>query len=133
VGYENLLRGGGAYNTPDVSTYGEVTLNQWPPQQGKVSVVGKAVGKREVIHLLNFTDATTMNWRDNNGIQAYPYRKNNIPIVFSTDQQVQKVWYATPDHEMGASRKLEFTQSGSEVTFTLPSLKYWSMVVIEFK
>ncbi|MGD8427692.1 MAG: glycoside hydrolase family 66 protein, partial [Balneolaceae bacterium] len=49
VGYENLLRGGGAYNTPDVSTYGEVTLNQWPPQQGKVSVVGKAVGKREVI------------------------------------------------------------------------------------
>lgn len=131
--YENLLRGEGTFNSPEISTYGELTFNQWPPQQGKVSVVGKKVGDREVIHLLNFTDASTMNWRDNNGSQPYPYDQKEIPITFNTDKQVAKVWYATPDKDMGASKELEFSQSGNEVSFKLPYLKYWSMIVVEFK
>ena len=131
--YENLLRGEGTFNLPELSTYSELTLNKWPPQQGNVSVIGKKVGNREVIHLINFTDASTMNWRDNNGIQPYPYDQKDISLTFSTDKQVAKIWYATPDNDMGASKELKFTQSGKEVSFTLPFLKYWSMVVIEFK
>lgn len=133
VAYENLLRDGGTFNTPDLTTTGGVPLNPWPPQQGSVAVVGKAVGNREVIHLLNFTDATTLSWRDNGGVQAYPRERTQLPLRFTTDRSVARVWYATPDRELGASRELPFTQSGNVVSFTLPFLQYWSMIVVEYR
>lgn len=133
VGYENLLRGtNGTFNNPVLSSAGQIKLNQWPPQIGQVSIVGKKVENREVIHLLNYTDATTLNWRDNNGTQAYPSDIKNIPLTLSTGQKVKKIWYATPDHEDGASEVISFTQSGNKVSFTLPFLKYWDMIVVEY-
>ena len=133
VAYENLLRDGGAFNEPGVTTLGQVTLNAWPPQQGKVSVVGKQVDGRQVIHLLNFSDATTMKWRDNNGSQAYPFEQKDIPLSFESDQAVARIWVATPDKRDGASQDLDFSRNGSKISFTLPSLKYWSMIVVEFE
>ncbi|HKJ45631.1 MAG TPA: glycoside hydrolase family 66 protein [Balneolales bacterium] len=134
VAYENLLRGqNGIFNNPELTAAGQIKLNKWPPQTGQVSVVGKKVGNREVIHLLNFTDATTLNWRDNNGVQAYPYDVNDVPLTFTSSQKVKKIWYATPDNDEGASQTIHFTQTGNNVTFTLPYLKYWDMIVIEYQ
>jgi dextranase len=82
---------------------------------------------------LNFTDATTLNWRDNNGVQAYPYDINDVPLTFTSNQKVKKIWYATPDNDEGASKTINFTQTGNNVTFTLPYLKYWDMIVIEYQ
>jgi len=134
VAYENLLRSeNGTFNSPDLTTSGQITINQWPPQLGQVSVVGKKIGNDQVIHLLNYKDATTLNWRDNNGTQAYPYDIKNVPLTFTTSKQVKKIWYATPDQNMGASENIHFTQSSGKVTFTLPYLKYWDMIVIEYQ
>lgn len=134
VAYENLLRDGGTYNMPELTTVSAaVPLGAWPAQQGRIAVVGKQVGNREVLHLLNFTDATTMSWRDNAGIQAYPRERTGIPLRLATDRAVARVWYATPDRNMGAPRTLSFTEAGNSVSFTLPSLQYWSMVVIEYR
>lgn len=133
VAYENLLRDGGSFNDPGVTTLGQVSLGPWPPQQGKVAVVGRQVDGRQVIHLLNFSDATSMNWRDNNGTQAYPFEQKDIPLSFNSDKTVARVWVATPDQNDGASQELDFSQNGSKVSFTLPSLKYWSMIVVEFE
>jgi dextranase len=133
VAYQNLLRDGGAFNSPHLTSSGALPLGAWPPQQGRIAFVGKEVGNRQVIHLLNFTEATTMSWRDDQGIQAYPHDRAEIPLTLATDRQIERIWYATPDQGMGASQELEYSQSGNEVSFTLPFLKYWSMIAVEYR
>ena len=39
VAYENLLRDGGVFNSPDISSLDDnLRLNNWPPQRGSVAV-----------------------------------------------------------------------------------------------
>jgi len=66
VAYQNLLRDGGNFNSPGISsTDGKLNLYAWPPQYNNVAVIGKEVGNRQIIHLLNFENVTSLNWRDN--------------------------------------------------------------------
>lgn len=133
VGYQNLLRDGGTFNDPVVSSVdGKIKLNNWPPQSGQVSVIGKLVGNTQVVHLINFATASHFDWRDTNGTQTAPQLLNAVKIKVQAEKAVKKIWFATPDSNSGASTKLDFTQSGNEVSFTLPSLKYWDMIVIEY-
>ncbi|MNE34482.1 Cycloisomaltooligosaccharide glucanotransferase precursor [compost metagenome] len=133
VGYQNLLRDGGTFNDPVVSSAdGKIKLNNWPPQSGQVSVIGKLVGNKQVVHLINFATASHFDWRDTNGTQTAPQLLNAVKVKVQAEKAVKKIWFATPDSNSGASAQLEFTQSGNEVSFTLPSLKYWDMVVIEY-
>ena len=131
VAYQNLLRDGGAINQPVVQS-SSLEVTAWPPSRGAVSVVGREVGSSQVIHLLNFTDATTMSWRDDEGVQAYPFDRVAVPLTISVDGTVERIWYATPDREGGASKDLAFSQSGNSVSVHLPYLKYWSMIVVEY-
>lgn len=132
VAYENLFRDGGNYNDPELSSNGPISLNNWPPQQGQVSIIGKQVGNRQIIQLINFSNATTMEWRDNNGSQAYPVTIEDIELNFKSSGSVKKMWFASPDYNFGASQELEFMQSGDQVSFTLPHLQYWDIVVVEY-
>lgn len=134
TGYENLLRDGGTINNPSVaSSDGKTKLNNWPPQQGQVSVIGRDLGTKQVIHLVNFTNANSLLWRDADGKQAKPVTVNNPGFTFNTTKTVKNVWVASPDVNDGASQKLSFKQSSNGVTFTLPSLQYWDMVVVEYQ
>ena len=63
--YQNLLRDGGTENSITMNcTNGEMKLNVWPPQQGSVTTYAKQVGDKQVIHLLNFSQANSLSWRD---------------------------------------------------------------------
>lgn len=44
---------------------------------------------------------------------------------------ISRLWVASPDTLGGAPVDVPFTQNGDEVTFVLPSLKYWTMAVME--
>lgn len=134
TGYENLLRDGGTFNSPAVaSADSKVKFNNWPPQLGQVSVIGKDLGTKQVIHLVNFTNANSLAWRDADGKEVKPVTVTNPQFTFSTSKTVAKVWVASPDFNNGASQTLSFTQSGGQVTFTVPSLQYWDMVVVEYQ
>jgi dextranase len=133
VGYENLLRDGGSFNTPSVScANGKMTINSWPPRLGQVSVVGKAFPNKQVLNFINFSNANSLNWRDANGTQALPITITDSKINFSAPQTVSKIWMATPD-DKGVANSLPFTQNGNAVSFTLPALQYWDMVVVEYQ
>lgn len=133
VAYENLLRNGGEFNTPVVSsTDGKVAVNNWPPIFGKASVIGKQFNDRQVLHMINFTGISTLGWRDNEKIQTAPMVANDFGIKVSSDRPVSKVWFATPDVRGGASQELEFRQEDNEVIINVPYLEYWSMFVIEY-
>ena len=108
-------------------------IANWPASQGAVATVCKKVGTSQVIHLINFTDSKSQQWRDNNGIQAIPALIKDAPVSITTNQTVKEVWVASPDIIGGASRSLEFSQSGNQLVFTLPELKYWTMVVLEYE
>jgi len=133
VAYENLLRDGGITNTPSLACLdGKMALNQWPPQIGCVSISGKDMGNEQVIHLLNFTNANSLNWRDTNGTQTTPNTIVNTKVSFSTTKTVKNVWMASSDYNDGTPQVLSFTQTGENVVFTLPSLQYWDMLVVEY-
>lgn len=133
VACENLLRDGGRFNTPSINcSNSKMVLNTWPPQAGQVSVVAKDFTNKQVLHFLNFTNATSMNWKDANGTQAKPNTITDAKIDFTTTKSVNKIWYASPD-DSGVAKQLSFTQTGNTVSFTVPSLQYWDMVVVEYQ
>jgi len=133
VAYQNLLRDGGSFNTIDISsTDKKMTISTWPAAAGSVAVFGKKVNSTQVIQFINFTNSKTQNWRDNTGIQVAPIIINDAKLVFTSATPVKKIWTASPDFIGGASRSLNFVQTGNKVSFILPELQYWDMVVVEY-
>ena len=134
VAYQNILRDGGEFNAVEIqSAENKYPISQWPAQTGNIVSVGKKVGNRQVVHLLNFKDANTNEWRDNNGTQSRPALMENIPVSINISEKVSNIWFASPDAIGGTSVSLNFTQQNGEVILTLPQLKYWSTIVLEFE
>lgn len=130
--YQNLLRDGGTFNTPEITcTNGKLQVGSWPLQTGKVAFQGKLVGNRQVLQAINFTDAAHFDWRDTNGNQTVPSIIYDATLEVKIDKTINKVWVASPDIEFGVVKPINFTQSGNIIKFTLPKLKYWDMIVFE--
>ncbi|GAB6123716.1 endo-dextranase [Dysgonomonas termitidis] len=133
VGYQNLLRDGGDFSSVNIqSANAKISFGSWPASQGNVAVSGKKFAEREVIHLINFTNASSMEWRDTNGTQKEPALVTDIQVKIGASKTVSKVWLASPDINGGVASNLEFSQSGNEVLITIPTLKYWDMIVLEY-
>ena len=133
VAYQNLLRDGGNFNLPAMScTNNVMSVNNWPPEMGKVAVVGKVFNDKQVLHLINFSHANSLDWRDTNGTQNIPQTKSDAMLEFITSKKVTKVWMASPDIQHGTAISLPFNQDGDKVTWKLPVLKYWDIIVIEY-
>lgn len=133
VGYENLLRDGVDYaNISVTSRTGDVSLCEWAPQKGSVLYIAKKNADCDIIHLLNFRDATHLNWRDDEGNQAEPKELTNISLRVKSTRQVTKAWVASPDVDGGAPQAVEVGSAvAGYVNVTIPSLKYWTMLVLE--
>ncbi len=134
--YENLLRGtdtssevATAITCTDPSL--KLTFSAWPPKQGNIVTYSRNVGNSRVINLLNFRNVDDMSWRDYNGDRRAPALALDIPVSVTVSTPVTRVWVATPDYHGGAVQELAFTLSGNTLTFTVPQLRYWTMIVIE--
>jgi len=133
VAYQNLLRDGGIFNKPSlVSGDGKINLNNWPPTYSSVSVIGKEFSNKEVMHLINFSDTNSLKWRDTNGNQNTPKIKKDLIINMINSKNVTKVWFASPDLNSGSSLELKYAQNSDILTFKIPYLQYWSMIVVEY-
>jgi dextranase len=131
--YENILRDGGVFNTEwvSVAASGSYLVGTWPPKRGEITKLCKSVGGRQVIHLLNFTNATTLDPRDADGIQSAPESINSLEITVDEVAKVNNVWVATPDADGKMYEEVHFSQQDGKVTLVVPALKYWTMVVLE--
>lgn len=130
--YQNLLRDGGVFTNPAINTGdGKMNLSSWPPTMGKVSAIEKQVGSRHIVHLLNFTNANSLNWRDTDGTQKVPEVIKKAMINLTHSGTVTRVWYASPDYNGGNAVELVFSQNGSNINFKVPFLQYWGMIVVE--
>lgn len=134
VAYENLLENGGNWNAPDLRTSSpECSLAAWPAGKGKVAVIGRKLGNRQIIQLINFSQANSMEWRDSYGKQAEPKPIRNAVFSFTGSGKVKRIWYASPDHCAGIPVIIPFSkQAGDRIAFKLPYLKYWDMLVVDY-
>ncbi len=131
VAYENLLRDGGTFDNTAITAHGAMSIETWPASAGKVASISKKVNNKQVFHLINFTNATNLNWRDANGTRQAPTTFNEVQLSFQTNSTVNKIWFASPDYKNGVAQNINFTKNGNTITFNIPSLKYWNMIVVE--
>ncbi|MCG2715750.1 MAG: T9SS type A sorting domain-containing protein, partial [Candidatus Marinimicrobia bacterium] len=131
VAYENILRD---YPQPilfGIMTDSDIVLSK-SAKKDKVWVFASQAGDRQIYHFINFIGVSTMDWRDPQAIQTSPEKLFDLPLMIKADSTVSRVWTASPDTNQGSPVGLVFTQDGDTLSFTLPGLHYWSMVVVEF-
>lgn len=134
VAYQNLLRDGGEFANLKVEALNrELSFENWPASQGSIAVVNKSFDNKDVVHLINFSDVISMEWRDTKANQPEPRLINDTEVEITIDKDIENVWMASPDIKKGAPMALDFTQVGSRVKVTIPSLKFWDMLVLEYK
>lgn len=132
--YENLLRDGGEFIKVDAQcTDNQVSINRWPPVKNQIATVGKRIGKMDVVHLLNYTNATHLDWCDTDGNQGEPTLFNDVKISIPVSGNVRSVWMASPDVNDGVASSLVFSQETNSIVTQITSLKYWDMIVIEYE
>ncbi|MBN2982320.1 glycoside hydrolase family 66 protein [Cohnella algarum] len=129
--YQNLLRDG--VEEIEIPVTSTVIGLSTQPESGKVWQFAKRKGDQDILHLINFTSATTMEWNDTNATQAEPQLISDLAVSVETDRKVRAVWMATPDLYGGSPVQLEFEQRDDQVELGLPTLKYWDMIVIEYE
>ena len=130
TGYENLLRDGAVRSGLSVSS-DDVKMAPWGPEKGSVNTAAFQVGNKLVVHLLNFENAKHLDWRDDSMNQAKPSTHENINISIRSSRDVKRVWVASPDVDGGVPREVSFSASGISIKICVPSLTYWTMIVIE--
>ena len=138
VAYENLLRGSGDSRQPCVTTSGGTGGSVG--RAGEVYLLGKASAGRQICHLLNLTGVASNDWADLKGVKARPLPLDSLTLKLyysgnAVDMRRDRLWSASPDRAAGAAQRLPYTtgsdQAGHYVRFVLPSLVYWTMVVLE--
>ena len=134
--YQNLLRDkdteaeiSAAISCTDAGR--NLSLNAWPPQKSAITAYARNVDGKQVIHLLNFLNADDLSWRDLNGTMPEPRLVSDVPLKLNVSAKVSKVWVASPDFHAGASQELAFEQKDGAISFTLPMLRYWTMIVVD--
>ncbi|MFF2886467.1 glycoside hydrolase family 66 protein [Paenibacillus sp. NPDC057967] len=129
--YQNLLRDGTVDKELNVAAAEGAELSAMP-ERGKVWSFAKEAQDKTILHLINFSDATVMEWQDNKASQAEPKEIADLKLTVKADGKVKKAWLASPDYYNGSALPLEFTEKNGAVELTLPHLKYWNMVVLEY-
>ncbi|AZB42000.1 hypothetical protein CEF21_06665 [Bacillus sp. FJAT-42376] len=130
VAYQNLLRGDGLKEVPLEAQSDKGISTE--PEQGKIWGFSKQNDQQRMLHFINFTQADSMEWRDTEGTQPEPDALREVEVKTAEQRPVNKIWAASPDSRKAAPVPVHFSQKDGTVTMTMPSLTYWTMLVMEF-
>ncbi|MDF2472669.1 MAG: hypothetical protein K0R21_451 [Anaerocolumna sp.] len=135
VAYENLLRGPGLEEKV-VKTYVDDTLTSYNSEVGKIWSFTKIKDQSmEIIHLINFIKASHVAWVDEMGTQTAPEVLTGRKVKHYVSIEPTQVGVASPDYKQGVFELVDFEvgndEAGKYVLFELPSLEYWTMVIIQ--
>lgn len=99
--------------------------------KGRVLPIVRVGDGFETYNLVNFVGIDEASWNEPASVEPTPF--TDIPVRITVNQTVARVWWASPDGSSMAAEPLEFVMEGEVLTFTLPSLNYWSMIVVEYQ
>ncbi|MBM7649482.1 dextranase [Bacillus ectoiniformans] len=131
--YENVLRDNISESSLSIDANQPIPLSVGEAKKDHIWVLPKEKGNRQMIHFINLLDAETIEWRDTNATQPVPELRTNLTFTIEEDRRVKEIWMASPDYHSGKPVAVPFEQSESQTTFTLPSLTYWDMLVVEYE
>ncbi len=139
VAYQPMLRDGVTPSAePCVVTSGIVAGTTGAAEQAYV--LGRTKAGFQICQFLNLAGIPTDLWTDLDGTMPPPTKAHDIGVkLYYVGSPVvsgrNRLWWASPDANNGATVDLPYTAgqdgTGAFVTFTLPSLAYWSMVALE--
>jgi hypothetical protein len=89
---------------------------------------------REVPFALTLSLVTLTGQPDDrwNAPHRPPTPQHDIPVGLPAAGPVKGVWLATPDDGAGRAVLLDFEQLRDRVTFSVPTLDRWDLVVVEY-
>ena len=129
--YENLLRDGAIPKNVTLSfPNGPNLMTGSNPTMNSVWSFAKSKGTSTILQFINFIGKNSDSWRDTNGTASPATPQGAIKVLLADSTPIKSIQIASPDFASIAPTSLPFTQTGSAVTFTMPSLTYWNMVVI---
>jgi dextranase len=128
VAYENLLRDSVSASATSLQTTGKQTLSN-TAATGSIWVMSTQKPNQQIFNLINLVSANTLNWNDPKDNQSPPTVVQNLQLSFQISGYVTQLFAASPDWNNGVPVALAFTQHDSVISFTLPALNYWSMIV----
>lgn len=134
VAYENLLRDGESpASLPLTASIGQTSVSVSPQmQRGSIWSFVSAKKHSVILSLINLRTAVSLNWRDTGGKQSTPDTVKSLNLSFSSASKIVKIWCASPDFHDGSPVNLPFSQTGTNVSVTVPDLLYWDMMVVQF-
>ncbi|WP_397376434.1 glycoside hydrolase family 66 protein [Paenibacillus vietnamensis] len=134
VAYQTILRDGLEESDTETAAAGSGELEiASAPEQGKIWSFAKRKNGSDIVHFINFSDATTMEWTDNKGEQAEPEARKEVKVSIQTAGKASSVTFASPDYYNGSAVKLDFEQKDGQIELVLPGLKYWDLLKIDYE
>lgn len=103
----------------NTSGQGNEDYKFWNPQAGECRIIANIA-----------SSPMTLSFR-RPVVQMEPEEIADIKLSIDVDRMVSRVWAATPDSDACVPVELPFVQQGNAVTVTIPSLHYWTMLVLE--
>lgn len=100
----------------------------------RVAVIVRQGRNFESFSLVNLMGIESGEWAS--PLAADPDLLVDLAIQIRTDRSVSGIWWASPDGDDPDAHPLDFAanqdESGPYVSFRLPRLDYWSMIVVEY-
>lgn len=93
-----------------------------------VECIHRRFGKWSALHLLNFTGKSNARWCE---AHRPPRRLRDVQLSFPGLDPVLGVWWATPDRPGISLEPLKWHEEGERIHVIVPSLEYWSMIVVD--
>ncbi len=99
--------------------------------KGRVVPIVRTGDRFETFSLLNFVGIDASEWNSPTTVPPTPFE--SLAVNIGVTREVKSVWAASPDADatMGAE-VLPFTVSNGTLSFILPRLDVWSMIVVEY-
>ena len=102
----------------------------------KVWSFAKTAAGTSMLNLINLTGEDNVNWMDSDGTYPAPVPQTNFAVkYYCGNSLVGSVRIASPDIKGGEFANLDFKTGsdaeGNFVSFTIPSLVYWDMILVE--
>ncbi len=102
----------------------------------QVWAFAKTTAGATMLNLINLIGESSIDWRDNTGTYPAPTAQSNVSVKYYYGSgAINSVQLASPDFNGGAISNLNYTtgsdSGGKYVNFTVPSLMYWDMVLVQ--
>ncbi len=103
--------------------------------QDKVGVIVRQGQDFETFSLINLMGIDHDRW--DTALTQGPDPLVDLAVQLHTDRPIARIWWASPDGDTLAPHPVELAagtdSAGPYVTFTLPRLDYWTMIVVEYQ